>query len=250
MKRIIPILLIEEQLLYKTINFKDKTYIGDPFVALKIFNEKEVDELMILDINQSIDEPDYDFLFDLASEAFMPLSYGGAIKDIKTVEKIFRIGFEKVVINSANINDFSLIEEIASRFGNQAVVCCVDYKANYFGKRICVFNNARKSSNIKIVDFIEQAIKAGSGEIILQSVNLEGKMEKMDLEFIEEIVNSCSVPVIGTGGASSHEYIKEFFQKTNASAIAAGSIFVYHGPHKAVLINYPSYETKTKLTSL
>ena len=250
MKRIIPILLLKDRLLYKTINFRNKTYIGDPFIALKIFNEKEVDELTILDINQSIDEPDFDFLHKLASEAFMPLSYGGGIKSVDTAEKIFRIGFEKVIINSSNINDFSLIETIASSFGNQAVVCCVDYKINFFGKRICTFNNGRNTSNVKILDFIDKAIKAGSGELLIQSINHEGKMDKMDLEFIKEIVNFSSVPVIGTGGAPSYQYIKDFFKKTNASAIAAGSIFVYHGPHNAVLINYPSFEKKNKLIAV
>ena len=155
MKRIIPILLLKDRLLYKTINFQSETYIGDPFVALKIFNEKEVDELVVLDINKSSIEPDFDFLNQLASEAFMPLSYGGGINCIDTAEKIFRIGFEKVVINSANINDFSLIESISSRFGNQSVVCCVDYNINFFGKRICTFNNGRNSINTKISDFIQ-----------------------------------------------------------------------------------------------
>ncbi len=247
MKRIIPILLLKDRLLYKTINFQSETYIGDPFVALKIFNEKEVDELVVLDINKSSIEPDFDFLNQLASEAFMPLSYGGGINCIDTAEKIFRIGFEKVVINSANINDFSLIESISSRFGNQSVVCCVDYNINFFGKRICTFNNGRNSINTKISDFIKKAIEAGSGEIMLQCINYEGKMEKMDIEFIKEVVKSCPVPVIGTGGASSYQYISDFFKKTNASAIAAGSIFVYHGPHNAVLINYPSFEKKNAL---
>jgi len=247
MKRIIPILLIKDRLLYKTINFKNATYIGDPFIALKIFNEKEVDELIVLDINNQNKEPDFEFLNDLASEAFMPLSYGGGISNIDYAEKIFRIGFEKVVLNTANYSNFDLLSLISGRFGSQAVICAIDYKISLFKKRSCVFMNSSKSINKNIIQFINEAVEAGAGEILLQCVNFEGTMEKMDISFIKTIVDKVNVPVIGTGGSPSHKYIKEFFDSTNASALAAGSIFVYHGPLKGVLINYPSYDLKEEL---
>ena len=247
MKRIIPILLVKDRLLYKTINFKNPNYIGDPFIALKIFNEKEVDELVVLDIDSSKKGPDYDFLYKLSSEAFMPLSYGGGVNSVEIAEKIFRIGFEKVVLNSINFENFDILEAIASKFGNQAVVCSVDYKIDFFGNRFCFFNYAKNKSKKNIFDFITQAINSGAGEILLQCISYEGLMKKMDISFIKKISEVSSVPVIGTGGAPSQEYIKNFFDDTNASAIAAGSIFVYHGPHNAVLINYPPFEKKIKL---
>ena len=247
MKRIIPILLIKDRLLYKTNNFKNPSYVGDPIVAIKIFNEKEVDELMILDIDKSNKEPDFDFLYELAGEAFMPLSYGGGITNVNYAEKIFRSGFEKVVLNSVNQNNFEVLSEIASKFGNQAVVCAIDYKINFIGKRICLFENGRKKSKKNIFEFINESIQYGAGEILLQCVSYEGTMDKMDIPFIKDIVNISTVPVIGTGGASSHKYIKKYFQETEASALAAGSIFVYYGPHNAVLINYPNYDEKKQL---
>jgi len=249
MKRIIPILLLKDRLVYKTKNFNKPQYIGDPFIALKIFNEKEVDELFVLDIEKSFHKmkPDFEFLEKLASEAFMPLGYGGGINNIEDAKTIFQIGFEKIIINTAISNNINLVKEISSIFGSQAVVASIDYKYNFFGKRNCCFKNGEKSSSIDPKDLAISAVDAGAGEILLQCVSYEGKMKKMDLNFIEKMVKNIEVPIVGSGGAPSHDYIKEFFQKTDASALAAGSIFVYYGPHNAVLINYPSYDEKKQL---
>jgi cyclase len=252
MKRIIPILLLKDRLVYKTKNFNKPQYIGDPFIALKIFNEKEVDELFVLDIDKSSHrlKPDFEFLEKLASEAFMPLGYGGGINNIEDAKTIFQIGFEKIIINTAISNNINLVKEIASAFGSQAVVVSIDYKYNFFGKRYCCFKNGKKSSSIDPKDLAITAVDAGAGEILLQCVSYEGTMKKMDLNFIEKMVKNIEVPIVGSGGAPSHDYIKEFFEVTDASGLAAGSIFVYYGTHNAVLINYPNYVKKNQLLNI
>jgi len=252
MKRIIPILLLKDRLVYKTKNFNKPQYIGDPFIALKIFNEKEVDELFVLDIDKSSHrlKPDFEFLEKLASEAFMPLGYGGGINNIEDAKTIFQIGFEKIIINTAISNNVNLVKEIAAAFGSQAVVVSIDYKYNFFGKRYCCFKNGKKSSSIDPKDLAITAVDAGAGEILLQCVSYEGTMKKMDLNFIEKMVKNIEVPIVGSGGTPSHDYIKEFFEVTDASGLAAGSIFVYYGTHNAVLINYPNYVKKNQLLNI
>ncbi len=249
MKRLIPIMLIQDRLLYKTSKFSRASYIGDPIVSLKIFNEKEVDELMILDICRanSNNKPDFHFLSKLASEAFMPLSYGGGISSIDDAKQILEMGFEKIVLNTCLQTNFHLLTEIVADFGSQAVVASIDYKIDIFGRRLCYFNNGKIKSNTTPLDFCNKCIDAGVGEILLQCISYEGCMDKMDLNFISDLVQKLPVPVIGTGGTPSYNYIKKYFEKTSASALAAGSIFVYYGPHNAVLINYPDYEKKEKL---
>ena len=250
MKRIIPILLLKDKLLYKTINFDMPKYIGDPFVALKIFNDKEVDELIVLDIDKSKKKkaPDTDFLESLASEAFMPVGYGGGITTADQAREIFNIGFEKVILNSILNSDLNLIKEISKIFGSQAVVASVDYKMKYFTKkRFCVFKNGKISSQLCPKELAISCERAGAGEILLHCVSYEGKMDKMDVDFIKEVVEEIDIPVIGSGGAPNSSYITEFFLKTHASALAAGSIFIYYGKYNAVLINYPSYEDKKNI---
>jgi cyclase len=249
LRRLIPILLIKDRLLYKTSKFSNPIYIGDPIISLKIFNEKEVDELMILDISNLNDnyKPDFDYLSILASEAFMPLSYGGGISSVDDAKRILEIGFEKIVINTSLKTNFGLLNEISSVFGSQAVVVSVDYKIDIFGRRLCYFNHGKMKSQITPLDFCNQCVESGAGEILLQCISYEGSMEKMDINYIRDLVQKLPVPVIGTGGTPSYNYIQKYFIETNASALAAGSIFVYHGPHNAVLINYPDYEKKEKL---
>ena len=250
--RVIPCLLIHKKGLVKTVKFRNPKYVGDPINAVKIFNEKEVDELFVLDIDKSSKrlKPDFEFLEKLASEAFMPLGYGGGIRNIKDAKTIFQIGFEKIIINTAISNNVNLVKEIASTFGSQAVVVSIDYKYNFFGKRYCCFKNGKKSSSIDPKDLAITAVDAGAGEILLQCVSYEGTMKKMDLNFIEKMVKNIEVPIVGSGGAPSHDYIKEFFEATDASGLAAGSIFVYYGTHNAVLINYPNYVKKNQLLSI
>ncbi len=238
--RIIPVLLIKNGYLYKTVNFKNPTYIGDPVNAVKIFNEKEVDELIVLDIeaSQKENEPDYDIIFNIASECFMPLTYGGGINSIEKAKMIFDIGIEKVVINSS-LQNLDLISEITNRYGSQSVVASIDYKSNYFQTKIIPYSySGTKKSNSDFSSIIKQSINAGAGEVMIQSIDKDGTMSGYDIETLKKVKKEVNVPVIICGGAGKYN---DFYDaKVNgASGLAAGSLFVYKGVHKAILINYP-----------
>lgn len=240
--RIIPILLLKNEGLVKTIGFKNETYIGDPINAVRIFNEKEVDEIAILDITATIEgrEPNYDWIEEIVSESFMPLAYGGGINNLTQIKKIFDIGIEKVIINSA-LFDFELITKAANIYGNQSIVASIDVKKSFFGDyKICT-NSGKVMHNIKLDDFVKDIVKAGVGEIIIQSINHEGTMKGFDLDLIAKVSSVVNVPIIASGGAGSLQDIKNAIEIGGASAVAAGSLFVYKGKHKAVLINYPDF---------
>jgi cyclase len=240
--RIIPCLLIENQKLVKTRQFKNSKYVGDPINAIRIFNEKEVDELIVLDIGASKEGrgPDFKFIERLASECFMPLCYGGGISNIEQVKNLFYIGVEKISIQTESIKNIKLITEIANKFGNQAVVVSIDIKKNWFGK-IKIYNKNLLNNKIdNWLDWIKLVINAGAGEILLNSVDCDGMMDGMNLEAIKLATNNINVPLIAIGGVGSKEHISEGI-KAGASAISAGSFFVFHGPHKAVLITYPKF---------
>jgi cyclase len=240
--RVIPILLLKGKGLVKTVKFNSPKYIGDPFNAVKIFNEKEVDELLVLDIMATKEkrEPDFDLIRGIASECFMPLGYGGGIKKINDIKKLFSIGVEKVVINSQAINDFTLIEEASRIFGDQSIVVCIDVCKNIWGKLLVYDYLTSKPFKIDLITHLKNLQNAGVGEIIINSVDLDGTMKGYDLQCINTLSKELRVPLVICGGAGKIEDFK-FARDAGASAVAAGSIFVYHGPHKAVLINYPSH---------
>jgi cyclase len=247
--RVIPCLLLNEGMLIKTRKFSDPKYIGDPINAIRIFNEKEVDELIVLDIYASRNnrEPDYGLIEQFASECFMPLCYGGGISSLEQAKKLFALGVEKICIQSAAIRDISLITEIASKYGNQAVVVAVDVKRNLFGQ-IKLFDSAKRKivNSINYESFMQNVIKAGAGEILLNSVDRDGMMEGVDFQMVSDVRKSISVPLIVMGGIGSLEHIRKTVE-AGASAVAAGSFFVYHGPHRAVLITYPTFEELSSL---
>ena len=247
--RIIPCLLLNGNGLVKTTKFKNPKYIGDPINAIRIFNEKEVDELMVLDIKATSDQrsPDFDLIEQLASECFMPLCYGGGIRDINDVKRLFNIGIEKVSLQTAAELNPGLIREIADYYGQQAVVISVDVKKNWLGK-LQLFSNSGRV-NYKSKDWKEYLVylsKQGAGEILLNSVDKDGTMNGMDLELIEEAGKLLDIPLLAIGGVGSLEHIQAA-ANAGASAVAAGSYFVFQGPHKAVLITYPKYEEIQKL---
>ncbi|MCB0736459.1 MAG: imidazole glycerol phosphate synthase subunit HisF [Bacteroidetes bacterium] len=246
--RVIPILLLRNKGLVKTQKFDKAKYIGDPINAIKIFNDKEVDELVFLDIDASKKglRPDFELIANIASECFMPLGYGGGISNIDDIKLLFSIGVEKVILNSAAIQNLNLVKEAADIFGGQSIVVSIDVKKNMWGKYI-VFSHAKLNPLVTDpVEFAKAAQAAGAGEIMVNAVDRDGMMNGYDTKLIEKMCEAINLPVVASGGASGRNDFKEAV-KVGASAVAAGSIFVYHGPHKAVLINYP---TQSELKSV
>jgi cyclase len=247
--RIIPCLLVHDKGLVKTVKFSDPKYVGDPINAVRIFNEKEVDELIVLDIDATVEnrEPDYKMIENLASECRMPLCYGGGIKTVEQAEKIFSLGVEKIAISSAAIENPELIQEIAERVGSQSMVVVLDVKKNFFGGYEVLTHNGKKKTGINPVKYLQTLQKLGIGEIVINSIDNDGVMKGYDMNIIEEIHNVAKVPLTAIGGASCLEDIGKLINKFGIIGIAAGSLFVFKGKYKAVLINYPSHEDKEKL---
>lgn len=246
--RIIPCLLIKGHGLTKTIQFGDGAYIGDAINAVRIYNEKEVDEIMLMDIEASRNgaEPRVDFIREIATEAFMPLSYGGGITKMSQIESLFKAGVEKVCLNSVVYSNPNLVSEAAKVFGSQSIVVSVDVKkVAIFGHKL-FSSDGTVAEKVKLVDHIKGLEQMGTGEIIVNSIDRDGTMKGFDLELIQQVSKLVSVPVVALGGAGSHEDLVKAVN-VGASAVAAGSIFVFHGRHKAVLITYPSRERLKEL---
>lgn len=246
--RVIPTLLLQDGGLVKTRKFENPKYVGDPVNAIRIFNEKEVDELVVLDILASKrgKEPDFDTINEIAGECFMPLCYGGGVRKLETAARIFDCGVEKIALQSAAFDNPGLITQIANRFGSQAVVLSVDIKRNWLG-RSCLYNarTGRKESQ-PWLEFLRLGIEAGAGEVILNAVDCDGELSGYDIDAIRQASSSLNVPLIASGGAGKLEDFKLAIE-AGASAVAAGSMFVFHGPHRAVLITYPRYEDLEKI---
>lgn len=239
--RVIPCLLIENGGLVKTVKFNKRTYIGDPINAVKIFNEEEADELCLLDIsshkNQCIN---FDLLEDIATEAFMPLSYGGGIKSMEDVKRLFRIGFEKIIFNTALYKDPELVRAAIAFAGSQSVVASIDYKRSMLGKTICYIDCGEQGINKDVIDYVKDIEKLGVGEILLNSIDQDGTMKGYDFSTIRNVTEITNLPVICCGGAGNISDMYKAVKEYGAHAVAAGSLFVYYGSRKAVLINYPS----------
>ncbi len=245
--RIIPVLLINDRDLVKTVNFKKQTYLGDPVNAVKIFNRKGIDELSILDITASRlnKEPDFELLEDIAGEAFMPLSYGGGIKTAEQAKRLLAIGYEKVVFNTALIDTPSVIKSAAKLAGSQSVVASIDAK-KVNGKYICAVCDGTRLADISPVELAVRAEELGAGEILLNSVDQDGMMQGYDLELVASVVASVDIPVTACGGAKGVTDLKAVLTEGKAHAAAAGSMFVYYGRLKAVLITAPSEKELTE----
>jgi imidazole glycerol-phosphate synthase subunit HisF len=239
--RLIPALSIMDRGLVKTIKFSNPRYLGDPINAVKIFNGKGVDELSILDITASSENrgPDFDYLKDIASEAFMPLSYGGGITKLSEIEKLFYIGYEKIIINTAFVLNPELIREATEFAGSQSVVVSIDVKNELFGKKSCYINDGKTKIKQDPVSLAKKAEEWGAGEILLNSITFDGTMKGYDLELIKDITDAVSIPVIACGGAKDIHDFKRVLEEGGAHAAAAGSLFVFYGTQKAVLITTP-----------
>ena len=240
--RIIPCLLLKNSGLVKTINFKNPKYVGDPLNTVRIFNEKEVDELIFLDIDASPknSEPNYKLLAEIANECFMPLAYGGGIKTFEQAQRIFNIGIEKVAINTASYSNLNLISQIAKVYGTQAVIGVIDVKKNLFGKNQIVSNSANTKHKLAIEDWIKKLEDAGIGELLITSVDSEGTWKGLDLELIKLVTSISKVPVIAHGGVGSEQHIIDGIKIGKANAVAIGSFLVYQKQGMGVLINYPN----------
>ncbi|MDQ0782860.1 AglZ/HisF2 family acetamidino modification protein [Chryseobacterium sp. W4I1] len=249
--RIIPSLLIQDNGLVKTVNFKNPKYVGDPINAVKIFNEKEVDELAIFDIDATTKglEPNYSLIERIANQSRMPLCYGGGVKTVEQAQRIFGLGIEKIALSSAVLEHPDLITQIADRVGAQSVIVVLDVKKKLFGGYEVYTHNGKKGTGINPFDFIEKAQRLGAGEIVINSIDQDGVMKGYDMSLIEKAREKTSLPMTVLGGAGSLDDIKKVIDKHKIIGVAAGSLFVFKGKYKAVLINYPIKEEKENLLS-
>lgn len=239
--RVIPVLLLKDGGLVKSVKFKDYRYVGDPINAVRIFNDKYVDEIAILDISASKrkQEPNIDLISEIASEAFMPLSYGGGISTVKQIEQILYNGVEKVTLNYNAFHNPTLITEAAKQFGSQSIVVSIDAKKGVFGKYKGYTLGCSENTGSNPLELAKKAEDLGAGEIFLNSINQDGTYQGYDLELINQVSKAIGIPLIACGGAGT---INDFSKavKKGASAVAAGSMFVFQRPHQAVLISYPT----------
>jgi len=236
--RVIPIIQINNRDLVKTVQFQHPKYLGDPLNAIKIFNEKRVDELVIIDINSSKNNApiDFDYIESLCSECFMPISYGGGIKSMSDIKNLFSIGIEKVIINSLLIENPIIVEEAIKTFGAQSIVASIDYKKHWLTKKTHPYiHSGTKKIKKEVHQFIEDCISFGVGEILLTNIDHEGTFKGYDFEIIKNL--NTTIPIILNGGANSLENLTKG-KKMGADALAAGSLFCLQKPHLAVLITY------------
>jgi cyclase len=247
--RVIPVLLLLDKGLVKTIRFENPTYIGDPINAVHIFNEKEVDELIFLDITpvKRHNTPDghkpyhipLDLVRNISEECSMPLAFGGGIRTIEDIQEILATGVEKVVLNSSAVENSNLIHSAAEQFGNQSIVVSIDVKRHINGKYVVYSQGGKTQTGLDPVTHAQNVVSSGAGEIMVNAIDRDGTMQGYDLELVHQVASAVSVPVIACGGAGNLGHLSEAVT-AGATAVAAGSYFVFYGRKKAVLINYPS----------
>jgi cyclase len=239
--RLIPALLIMNGLLYKTVRFKAPRYVGDPRIAVKIFNDKCADELVLLDIRATLESraPDFKLIEEIAGECFMPMAYGGGVRDIETAHRLFGLGVEKVMLNSAAVENPALITELAERFGAQSIVAAIDVKRDWLQRPRVVTHSGTRRSSLTPAEWARRLEALGAGEILVNSVDRDGTFQGYDLALVKDIARAVQVPVVACGGAGKVQDCVRVVREAGASAAAAGSIFVFQGVHRAVLISFP-----------
>lgn len=240
--RVIPCLLLKERGLVKTVGFDSPKYVGDPINAVRIFNEKEVDELVLLDIRATAERrrPSMKLLSEIASECFMPLCYGGGIRTLDDVKEVFGLGVEKVAVNTYAVENPRFIREAAERFGSQSIVAAIDVRRHSPNRYEVFTHGGRVATGLDPVKVVTQMEEMGCGEVFLNSIDRDGTMQGYDIELLRRVSNAVSLPVIACGGAGKLSDFAEAVELAGASAVAAGSLFVFHGRQRAVLITYPS----------
>jgi cyclase len=246
--RIIPCLLLDGEGFVKTRRFRQPVYVGDCFNTVRLFNEKEADELVILDIKATPtgNPPDFDLLYSLAGECFMPVAYGGGVTSLGQMRRLFRCGFEKIAINTAAVLNPKLVGDSALEFGSQSVVVSIDVGRNSAGDYEVFVNGGRKATGLDPVTAAKRAVDLGAGEILLNSIDRDGSMAGYDIPLIRSVADAIQVPLIACGGAGKLLDFHDAIQKGRASAVAAGSLFVFVGKLRAVLITYPSQADLTR----
>ncbi len=239
--RIIPTLLLKGQGLVKTMKFKDPKYVGDPINAIKIFNDKEVDELVLLDITATGERrgPNFKIIEEVASECFMPLGYGGGINSLEDAKRILALGVEKIIVNTAAVENPSLVARLADSVGSQSVVVSVDVKKSLFGKYEVFTRSGTSNTKLDPAIYAQELEKMGAGELLLNSIDRDGLMTGYDVSLIKKVTGAVGIPVIACGGAGTLDHFGPAVKEGGASALAAGSMFVFQGKHRAVLISYP-----------
>jgi cyclase len=249
--RIIPVLLVAEGGLVKTVRFREPRYVGDPINAVRIFNDKQVDELTVLDIRATVDgrPPDESAIAEIVSEAFMPVGYGGGVRDVETATRLIQLGVEKVVINAAAVESPLDVARIADRLGSSTLVVSVDASVRPDGSYEVVTRGATHRTGLDVRAHAESASRLGAGELLLNSVDRDGTMEGYDIDLVRTVAQSVDIPVVACGGAGSTADLVAAVRDGGAAAAAAGSMFVFHGRHRAVLITYPSYAIRSQLFS-
>lgn len=249
--RIIPCLLVRNKGLVKTVRFDNAKYVGDPINAVRIFNEKEVDELIVLDIDASVErrEPDYKMIENLAAECRMPLCYGGGIKDVEQVQRILGLGVEKVAMSSAVLQTPGLVADIAATVGSQSVVVVLDAKRDSEGEYFLFTHNGTRSTGKSVKEFAVAVENLGAGEIVVNSIDNDGVMQGYDIHLIRLVRDAISVPLTALGGAGSLKDLKDLIATYGVIGAGAGSLFVFKGSYRAVLINYPNPSEKEMLLS-
>lgn len=243
--RIIPVLLLSKGGLVKSIKFDKHVYIGDPINAVRIFNNLNVDEIVLLDIDASKENKtiSLEVIKEIGEEANMPFSVGGGIKDIETIQQIIQAGAERVILNSSALEHPTFIKEASEAFGSSTIVVCIDYRKNVWGTKLVYTNGGTKKTKFSPIDAAILAEKHGAGEVILQNIDKDGTMLGFDIETIEEVNKLLTIPVVALGGAGQQADFEDLYNKTPINAIAAGSFFVFKGKHRGVLIQYPDIKT-------
>jgi cyclase len=240
--RVIPALLLQGQGLVKTVKFKNPVYLGDPINIVRIFNDKEVDELVFLDITATNENrpPAFDVLANITSECFMPLGYGGGIRSMDDVRKLLSLGIEKTILNTSAVENPTLVRAAADYAGSQAVVISMDVKRNFLGKYDVFTRSGKKGTGLDPVKYAIEMEKQGAGELFVNSMDRDGMMQGYDVELIRRVADAVSIPVVACGGAGKLQDLADVINLGGASAAAAGSLFVFQGPLRGVLISYPS----------
>jgi cyclase len=250
--RVIPVLLLRNKGLVKSVKFTNYRYIGDPINAVKIFNDLKADELVFLDILASKENRtiSLDFIKDVGEEANMPFAAGGGINDIKHIKNIISAGAEKVVLNTVASQNPEFVKQASETFGSSTIVVCIDVKKKFLGKEQIWAYGGSKPTGISPVEFSQLMEEKGAGEIIIQSIDRDGTMLGYDLQLIRKISEAVSIPVVALGGAGNLQHMKQAYTEAYANGLAAGSIFVYHGARRGILINYPEQEEIRNIISL